>query len=901
MPIMSTKVRRLFRQFQPSHYDLTLHIDPEAMVFSGKVVIDGRKVDRPSERLTFHQSGLTITSAKICFHDKRGDKDITIKRINKQKSFDEVRLHADNMLYPGRYTVTLEFDAKITRPMNGIYPSYFEHNGEQKKLISTQFESHHAREAFPCIDEPEAKATFDLTLISPAIQTVIANTPIKEQIAFASQAGSLAANNAKAATTITTPVFQQTTFETTPKMSTYLLAFVTGEMGYLEATTKDGVLVRTYATPDNVKHTQFALDTAVKCLEFYNDYFDIPYPLAKCDFIALPDFASGAMENWGCITFREQTLLVDNENTSLSMKQYVAMVVAHELAHQWFGNLVTMQWWNDLWLNESFASWIEYLATDKLHPEWNMWTQFAVDEQQPALKLDALEHTHPIEVTINHPDEIRTIFDTISYSKGASVLNMLYVYVGADDFRDGLRLYLQQHAYGNTVTTDLWAALEQASQLPVKNFMAAWTSQAGFPLLQADVTGEQVTFSQSRFYLNPATKKVPITDSKATEHSVGTTDTTEVWPIPFNASIDLPKASLREQTQTFQLGNLPNTSLLLLNKDRSGFYQTLYNPSHLVRLGEAIRGGHLEPVTRLALLSDTFSAAKAGYIGTSDALKLLKSYACEDNSVVWDIIAMNISDIRGVMDDDGLRQDLKPFVRKLVAGQLARLGWQTIAAEGKVEPHFDSLLRPLILGMASSGEDPTVVAEAMKRFEAMTRPEDIEPDIRGIIYGTAARIGSENGSKKEFEKLLHLHNISTSSEERVTLAGALTAFKQPELIEQTLAMITSDKVRLQDAGYWIGYSFGNRHAKRRTWQWMIDNWQWLETNLGSNMSYSRMPYYAARVFSDESFLSEFEAFFGPKAKQPVFERPVAQAIETIQWQSAWRKRDLASIKAFFGA
>lgn len=873
---MGKKVRRLYRQFQPNHYDLTLQVDPDAMTFSGKVVIDGQKVDRPSERLTFHQNGLQVTNATICFHDKRGDKEIAVKRINNQKSFDEVRLHADSLLYPGKYTVTLEFKAAITRPMNGIYPCFFEHDGQQKKLIATQFESHHAREAFPCIDEPEAKSTFDLTLISPADQTVIANTPVKNQSAYASRDGDLSAQGVKADATTSTPMYQQTTFETTPKMSTYLLAFVFGEMGYLEATTKDGVLVRAYATPDNVKHTQFALDTAVKSLEFYNDYFDIPYPLAKCDFIALPDFASGAMENWGCITFREQALLMDPNNTSLGMKQYIANVVAHELTHQWFGNLVTMRWWNDLWLNESFASWMSYLAVDHLFPEWQVWTQFTVDEQQPALKLDSLQNTHPIEVTINHPDEIRTIFDAISYEKGASILQMLHTYIGADNFRDGLRLYLKQHAYGNTVTTDLWQAFEQISHQPVTKFMTAWTGQAGYPNVQVTVNEHTVELAQSRFYLNPATKK----------------DTDSLWPIPLDASSELPATTLKKQSETLKVAA---ASHLMINKDRGGFYQVTYNPSHLFKLGQAIQAGRIQPLSRLGLLSDAFDAAKAGQLSTADALKLLESYRHEDSAVVWDIIALNIGSIRAVMDDEELRQSLKPFVRTLVAEQLQRLDWQASADEA----HFDTLLRPLILGMASVSEEASVVKEALRRFEAMTKPEDVEPDLRGVVYGTAARSSADPTAA--YEKLLRLHDASASSEERVTLAASLTAFKQPELISRSLAMIDSDKVRLQDAGYWIAYSFANRYAKRDTWQWMIDNWQWLEDNMGKDLSFYRMPNYAARAFSDEAFLPEFEAFFGPKAKQPVFERPVAQAIETIQWQSAWRKRDLASIKAFFKA
>ncbi|HEY5442482.1 MAG TPA: M1 family metallopeptidase, partial [Candidatus Saccharimonadales bacterium] len=299
---MGKKVTRLYEQFQPEHYDLQLVPDRDAMVFSGTVTIKGKKVGRPSERITLHQKDLKITKATLVKHDKNGDKTLAIERINNQNSFDEVRLHAAEMVYPGNYTITLEFTGVITRPMNGIYPCYFKHDGKDKMLIATQFESHHAREAFPCIDEPEAKATFDLTLTTPAGEAVIANTPVKTQTAKGKQ--------------------QVTTFETTPKMSTYLLAFVYGEMDYKEAKTKDGVLVRTYATPDNAQHTGFALDCAVKTLEFYNEYFAIPYPLPKCDFVALPDFASGAMENWGCITFREQALLVDPKNPSLHLKQW---------------------------------------------------------------------------------------------------------------------------------------------------------------------------------------------------------------------------------------------------------------------------------------------------------------------------------------------------------------------------------------------------------------------------------------------------------------------------------------------------------------------------------------------------------------------------------------------------
>lgn len=851
---MSKKVRRLYEQFHPAAYNLTLDVDPDAMTFKGTATISGKKVGRPSQRLTFHASGLKFTAASVTSQDKKGVQAHEIERINIQKSFEEVRLHSVHQLYAGNYTVELSFEGVITRQMEGMYPCFFTQDGKDKKLIATQFESHHAREVFPCIDEPEAKATFDLTLVTPTAQTVVSNTSITKQTN----------ENDK----------DTTTFETTPKMSTYLLAFAFGDMGYLEAKTKDGVLVRTYATPDNVKHTQFALDVAVQCLEFYNEYFDIPYPLTKCDFIALPDFASGAMENWGCITFREQALVVDPENTSLSMKQWVAQVVAHELTHQWFGNLVTMRWWNDLWLNESFATWMAYLAIDKLFPEWKVWTQFIVDEQGPALKLDALEYTHPIQVTINHPDEIRTIFDAISYEKGASVLLMLHGYIGAENYRNGLRQYLKQHAYGNTVTTDLWKALETESKMPVTDFMEAWTGQPGFPILHADVKDTEVALTQKRFVVNPKAK-VPA----------------ETWPVPLlTVGSKLPVDVVAKSEDTVAVSGASDT--IMFNGGHNAFYRVTYDSAHLSKLAAAVKAGNIEPLDRLGLLSDVFEAAKSGAVSTTDALKLLEAYSDEDNTVVWDIMSGNLGSIRAVMDNDAIREAMKPYTRKLVAKQLARLGWE----EQNSDSHFDKLLRPTILGLSSWAEVPEVVEEANRRFKVMNRPEDVDPDLRGIVYGTAAR----TGGKTEFDKMLKLHNETSSSEERVTLSAALTAFEQPELIKTALSLIDTDTVRLQDAGYWVAYSFMNRHAKRATWDWIVANWDWLEQNLGKDLSFYRMPNYAARAFSDAKFLPEYKKFFS-NHMSPAFERPVNQGIETIEWQSAWRDRDFEAVKKYFTA
>lgn len=866
---MSKDVKRLYKEFQPKHYILEIDVDRDNMTFQGTVIINGKKSGRPSQRLTFHQQSLSITKTHVIKHDKTGDHDIAVDRINHHKSFDEVRLHTKEMLYPGNYTIRLEFNGKITRNMNGLYPCFFKHEGVEKKLIATQFESHHAREVFPCIDEPEAKATFELTLVSPSGEVALSNTPIKKQTTVGKR--------------------MTTQFEHTPHMSTYLLAFAFGDLEYLESKTKDGVVVRAYATPDNVKFTDFALDVAVKCLEFFNDYFGIDYPLEKCDLIALPDFASGAMENWGCITFREHALLIDPDNSTLATKQYVALVVAHELAHQWFGNLVTMRWWTDLWLNEGFASWIEYLATDHLFPEWKVWTQFAVDEQQQALKLDSLEHTHPIEVAVHHPDEIRTIFDAISYSKGASVIHMLHEYLGRNDFQAGLKHYLETHKYGNTDTVDLWQSLEEISGKPVREFMHAWTSQSGYPLISAEVTDESIILTQSRFFTNSTHAEV--------EH--------ELWPIPLLAGQDVPETLAGESVE-FQMHDHHE---LKFNFGQSGFYRVSYNATHVQRLGELIRKGHLGPIDRLGVLIDLFESAKAGRSDTADALHFLTNFANEDDYAVWDSIANSIGNLRLVMNDEVLRESMKPYIRKLVAPQLKRLGWE----RQKSDSHFDQLLRPIILGLAASADEPDIVARCMELFARIDDVEDvapelrsvasngkvkrgidIDPDLRGTVFGTVARLGG----KTEFEKLLKLHNESALSEERTTIAAALTGFKQPELIERALDLIDTDTVRLQDVAYWIAYSFLNRHGRDQTWQWLRHHWGWLDKNLGSDLSFYRMPIYAARVYSDPKFIPEYNKFFKPKMS-PSLDRSFKQGLEMLEWQSAWKTRSLSEVKTFF--
>ena len=861
------KVKRLFEQFQPTHYDVTLQINEDTMTFTGTVHVKGKKVGRPSNRLTFHQKDLKITSATVTHISKQGNTIHDIARINHHGSYDEVRLHTHHRLNAGEYEVDLTFKGKITRPMNGMYPCFYTEDGVKKQFIATQFESHHAREVLPCIDEPEAKATFALTLHTRPT-TVLSNTPVKSQKVIDN--------------------IQTTSFERTPIMSTYLLAFVVGDMQYKEGFTKRGVQVRTYATPDNTPHTDFALDTALRCIDFYEDYFKIDYPLKKCDMIALPDFASGAMENWGCITYREQCMIVDPQNTSVPTKQYVAMVVAHELAHMWFGNLVTMRWWTDLWLNEGFASWIEYMAVDALFPEWNMWTQFIADEQQPAMKLDSLDNTHPIEVPVKHPDEIRTIFDGISYGKGASVIHQLHAHIGAKNFKKGLHLYLTRHAYKNTDTKDLWQALTEASGINVGEFMHNWTAQPGYPLVTVKSSANGTHISQERFYIDPSANK----------------DTT-LWHIPLLNNTDVKEFWHKEVKISEQAP--------LLNEGRSGFYRVRYDETLLQSHAQLVVDGTIQPVDRLGLLADLFEISKSGGVSSVEIFKLLSAYKHETNAAVWTIIASIVGNTKTVFGTEELRTLLKPYIRQLAAAEYERLGWD----KKDTDTHFDRLQRPLIVGLLAAADEPTIVKKCLEVFSSIQHPQDstdpdltdntvtsseirrgsdIDPDLRGVIYSTAARLGG----KKEFDKLVRLHNEATLSEEKVTFAAAISDFKQTDLIKESLAMITSAEVRLQDVGYWIAYSFLNYHARDDAWEWLKKHWEWLENNLGTDMSFARMPIYAARVHSSDEFKKEYVSFF-EKRLTPTIDRAYKQGLEMLEWQSAWRKRDYSALLAYFTA
>jgi aminopeptidase N len=847
------KVKRLFSEFKPTHYDLYLAPDRDNMTFDGTVKISGQRTGKPSQRITLHQKGLKVTAASVVKHDKkRGDLNVVIDRINCHESFDEVRLHANEMLYPGEYDIELEFSGKITDQMHGIYPCYFKHDGQDKKLIATQFESHHAREAFPCIDEPEAKATFDLSLLTPGGETVLANTPIKDQ---SKKDGKLL-----------------TSFETTPLMSTYLLAFVFGELVMDEGRTKSGVNVRSYGTPLAEGLLDYSVEAAVKSVEFFEDYFGVPYPLPKLDMVALPDFSSGAMENWGLITYRESVMWVHPANSGIETKQVVSLVVAHEISHQWFGNLVTMKWWDDLWLNESFANLMEYQAVDRIHPQWNIFEQFVNSEMNMAMRRDALPNVQPVRTEVHHPDEIGSLFDpAIVYAKGGNILRMLANYLGENDFRKGLSAYFKEHAYGNTTADDLWSALSQASGKNINELMINWLTKPGYPVVSVDYTPDKASLvlAQNRLV-------------------IGEADDDTVWSVPLAANAQLETPLLETKESSLKVQKASET--LLLNHSGQSYFIPLYkNQQHLDSIVAALEQGRLDATDRLLLLMHGSILETAGLSSTLNNLQLAGALQDEEEEAVWSAIAGIIGSARRLIGlDEKSEEKLNGVIQELVARAVDLVGWETKANESAQTQR----LRNLILGMAAGAQAPDVLARGQKLFADFKQPSDLAPDVRGTVYFVGARFGSD----ADFQKLLNLYKTIENADEKDEISSALTSSRQPEQIKELLGMITSVYVRLQDVPRWFAWMIRNKYAAGDSWQWLKDNWGWVVEKYGDDKSFDAFPRYSAMAFSTRDELATYKEFFESKRAEPSLTRTIDLGVEEIEGRIKWRERNESELK-----
>lgn len=855
-----TSVSRLIHTFAPEHYDLSINLNRLERTFEGTVSVTGISADNATD-IRLHAKDLTITSALVDgkeaqFSLEENDElavthaDLTNIQANTQK----------------QHIVVVAFNGAITDDMVGIYPCYFEVNGEKKELIATQLESHYARQAFPCIDEPEAKATFNVTLQTEQDVTVLGNMPVKTQ---------------RVENELLT-----TSFETTPRMSTYLVAWVVGELQKRTTKTKGGVEVSVWSTKAHSPESlDFALDISARTIDFFDEYFGVPYPLPKSDHVALPDFSSGAMENWGLITYREIALLADPKNSSIDAKRRVALVVAHELSHQWFGNLVTMKWWNDLWLNESFANMMEFVVLEKLEPTWNVWLDHASSDVISALRRDSLDGVQSIQIDVNHPDEISTIFDpSIVYAKGSRLLRMLQAYLGDDDLRKGLKRYFETYAYGNTVADNLWECLSTASGKDVAGLMNAWMVQSGYPVVSvthssatdvqaAEVQGgakesKNITLTQSQFFIGP--------------HQ----DSTKVWPIPLHGASSQIPAMLETASTTFEYTDMKPFQL---NVDGTTHFITHYDDASFAELLENL--DQLSLIDRLQLLHEQTLLAQAGLVSSAQLIPLIQRYKNETNEEVWSIIALAIGELkRFVETDDKAEQQLRAFVADVVAEQYTRLGWQPTENEAE----NDTRLRSTIIGLSLYGEIPDAL-ETAKQLYLGTEITELDPELRVAVMAHAVR--SET-TPTVVDDLLSHYKTTNSSEMRDDIASALTSTKNEEVIKLLAGLIKNSAViRPQDFTHWFVWLLRNRYGRTFMWQWARDEWPWITEKFIKDSHFDMFPRYIGGSLINKQQLEEYKTFFKPFENDLTLGRNIAIGITDLSGKVTLLERDGPVVRA----
>ena len=853
---------------RPVHYQITLQPDMEKFTFDGLEVIDIEVKEATSE-IVLNAADLRVPSGMLI----KDGQWIRASAITLDEDSQTVTLAFAEPVEPGPAQLDLRFVGELNDKLRGFYRSqYVNPEGETAYLATTQFEATDARRAFPCWDEPACKATFQLTLNIPREMVAVSNTPILEQAGL--DAG-----------------YQSIMFARTPIMSTYLMAFVVGDLSYIEQEAANNTTVGVWTTRGKEEQGRFALETSARMLGFFNDYFGIPYPLEKLDHLAIPDFAAGAMENWGCITYRETALLVDPENSSAGTRQRVAEVVAHEMAHMWFGDLVTMEWWDDLWLNESFASWMGTKATDWAFPEWEMWTQFVNMDTNRALSLDGLKNSHPIEQEVKDPAEISQLFDAISYSKGASVIRMLEQFLTPEVFRQGLYRYLDANQYANARTGDLWAALEETSQQPVTAIMDSWVAQIGYPVLSVAASetaeGLDLALSQERFvYDHLPGEAAP--ESSVWQVPVGVTLSGGADDSPVAALVmDAPEAGLR----------LPNPSgadtWFKVNPAQTGFFRVNYAAEDWQRLIPAISALTLPATDRLGIQNDAYALSKAGLLPITQFLAIAGAYENETDASVWSDLASNLRDIELLVADEPCHENYRAFARDLFGPAARRIGWEARTGEG----HLDALLRSTVLGQAGGYGDGEFLAQAQERFEAYLKDHHaVHPDLRGLVFSLAAQAGDAD----TYEKLWNLERATNLQEEQIRLLLAMARFTQPELLQETLRhALTGEDVRSQDTITVITAVAANLKGRQMAWDFVRENWPELDRRYGDGGFGLMRLVSVCGNFVDAAKIPEVEAFFA-EHPAPAAERTIRQALERVRLNAHWLETNRAALAGRFG-
>lgn len=828
---------RFYEKFQPVHYDIYLDIDRAAKHFKGITTIKGNAVDT---KIALHQKFLNVASVQA------DGQDVPFSFSDRQEAIQLELPHS------GDVELKVVYDAKLTDTMMGIYPSYYTVAGQKKQLIGTQFETTAARQAFPGIDEPEAKATFSLAIKydeQPG-ETIIANMPedhVENGVHY---------------------------FQETVKMSTYLVAFAFGELQSKFAKTKSGVEIGVFSTKAHQpKELDFSLDIAKRAIEFYEDFYQTPYPLPQSYQLALPDFSAGAMENWGLVTYREAYMLLDPDNTTLNQKRLIATVITHELAHQWFGDLVTMKWWDDLWLNESFANMMEYVAVDALEPEWNVWEMFQTSEVPMALQRDATDGVQSVHVAVDDPAEIDTLFDgAIVYAKGARMLVMVRALLGDDAMRRGLKNYFAAHQYGNATGADLWQALGEASGMNVGQIMESWLEHPGYPVVEVKVEDGKLMLSQQQFFIGDGEEKG------------------RLWQIPLNANYNQAPAIFSEQSlvlgdyaqlrkqngRPFRI-NVGDNSHVIVKYD-----ETLLNDilDHLDELGA---------IDQLQLLQDLRLLAEGRQISYAQIVPLLSRFKDSRSGIVNEMLYHVANSLKNFVQPAAkIERQLQQLFDQLSVKQVQRLGWLS----QKGERNDDQLTRPIVLSAALYAQNSDAIKQAQALFDQyQDHLADLPADVRGLVLANEVK---NYGSQELFDTLLADYQKTADAGFKQDICAALTKTQDDQLIAQLIDRFKdADTIKPQDLRAWFRGVLANDHGQQAAWDWIQQEWSWLEKTVGGDMEFPTYITVISRIFKTSQRLAEFKRFFTPKENDPMLKREIqmdekviASRVELIESEQA---------------
>ena len=783
---------RLPQHVIPIRYDLRLEPDLTTFTFSGEETITVTVKEATSE-IVLNAIELHLLDAVI-----ENDAQRSLRgAIELEESTQRCRFTFPATIEPGAWRLRLAFRGTLNDKLRGFYrSSYHDHTGTPRVLAATQFEATDARRCFPCWDEPAFKAVFSSTLVIDPALTAVSNTAVRsEQV----EGGKKVVR-----------------FADTMRMSTYLVAFVVGALEAGDAVMVGGTPLRVWGVLGKRRLASFAREIGAFSLRFFEEFYAIPYPGDKLDLLAIPDFASGAMENLGAITFRETALLVDQQTATHSELERIADVVAHENAHMWFGDLVTMSWWNGLWLNEAFATFMEMLAVDAWKPEWRRWETFGVS-RGAAMHVDGLHSTRPIEFPVREPKDAEAMFDVLTYEKGASVLRMLEQYIGPEVFRDGVREYLRTHAYGNADTGDLWIALGHAAKQPIPDVMNGWVFSPGYPLVTASLEQNRLVLTQHRFAYLPR----PMSDAPA--------QSDQRWQIPVRVRIT---SAGKSETRRILLAereiriDIPaQFDSIVVNEGGHGFYRVRYDTGLLDRLVQDLYDG-LAPSERFNLVNDAWAVTVAGHMPLVDYLDFTARFRGERDKNVWAVLLESFSTLNRVIEA-GDRPKLEALIRDRVGPAVAQLGWDPRPDENELTKQLRS---ELIRALGTIGNDGRIQARAAELYRAHLHDVPphakaaIDPNIVPPIIATLAF----TGDGKQYEEFFKRFRAAPTPQEERRYLYSLAAFRPADLIDRTLRHTIDGEFRTQDAPFMVSALLGSVYGRERAWAFVKKNWETMD-------------------------------------------------------------------------